>query len=261
MNDTELNQHLSNIRDKGWTKINGVYEESLLERIKRDFEDQEHHFCKVQQRKGIADQTKNATHHTLLLCPSMLELLEENKIHPLLEAYFGGKYILSTMGLSRVISDSSVYTQNIHRDVRTYTADVPLWVNTLIMLDDSTQKNGATYMLEGSHSGGSKPDTDFFYDNAIRACGKRGDVLVFDGNIWHAAGQNITDKPRHIITPIYCRPFIKQQLDYPRAFGAEFGRSATQHLRQILGYNALVPASLDEFYQKDEDRYYKSDQG
>lgn len=261
MNDTDIKRHLGDIQVKGWTKIDGVYQEKLLDKVKLEFVREEHRFSEIQQRKGIRAQTRNATHHTLLVCPSMLELLEENKIHPLLEAYFGGKYILSTMGLSKVISGSGVYTQNIHRDVRTFTGDAPLWVNTLIMLDDSTEDNGATFMLEGSHRGSDRPNEDFFYDNAVRACGKKGDVLVFDGNIWHAAGENITDNPRHIITPIYCRPFIKQQLDYPRAFGVEFGASASQHLRQVLGYNALVPSSLEEFYQKDENRYYKSDQG
>ena len=34
-----------------------------------------------------------------------------------------------------------------------------------------------------------------------------------------------------------------------------------QFTAQILGYNALVPTMLEEFYQKEEDRFYKSDQG
>lgn len=261
MKDTELKGHLEEIRIQGWTKVKNVFTSDETERVKQEFSEHEHRFFEIQERKGIANETRNATHHTLLLCRSMLDLLEERETHAVLEAYFGGKYILSTMGLSKVVKESGVYTQNIHRDVRTHTKDLPLWINTLIMLDDSTEDNGATFMLEGSHNGSDKPNQKFFYDNAVRATGKKGDVLIFDGNIWHAAGSNETEQPRHIVTPIYCKPFIKQQLDYPRAFGAEFGDSISPHLKQILGYNALVPASLEEFYQKEEDRFYKSDQG
>ena len=40
---------------------------------------------------------------------------------------FEGKYILNTMGLSKVpIKDKTVYTQNIHRDVRSFTGSSKL---------------------------------------------------------------------------------------------------------------------------------------
>lgn len=256
-----VEQALCDINEKGWTHVPSVYDESLIEEVKDEFHRNEHQFQEIQRRKGLEEETRNATHHTLLLCRSMLKLLEENKVHPVLEAYFDGKYILSTMGLSYIPPSGRVYTQNIHRDTRSYTGSVHLWVNTLIMLDDSTAENGATLMLQGSHKTAEKPDQDLFNKQAIVAEGKKGDVLIFDGNIWHSAGQNRTNQARHIITPIYCKPFIKQQLDYPRAFGKDFSRTISPHLKQILGYNALSPSTLEEFYQKPGDRYYKADQG
>jgi len=54
---------------------------------------------------------------------------------------------------------------------------------------------------------------------------------------------------------------VKQQLDYPRALGDEFGASLSPVLRQVLGYNARVPASLDEWYQPPERRLYQKSQG
>jgi len=252
---------LAGLIKKGWTLIPSVFDEELIENVKANYEKFKKTFIDIQARKGISKETANATHHTHVVCRSMLKFLEQTNTHPILEAYFGGKYILSTMGLSEIPPFGNVYTQKIHRDVRTFTGETHLWVNTLIMLDDSTCENGATFMLEGSHDGSDKPDESHFFANAVRAEGKKGDVLIFDGNIWHSAGQNSTDATRHIVTPIYCKPFIKQQLDYPRAFGPDFGRSISSHLRQILGYNALTPVTLEEFYQKDEDRFYKSDQG
>ena len=43
--------------------------------------------------------------------------------------------------------------------------------------------------------------------------------------------------------------------------GYERGESYSPALRQLLGYNARVPTSLDEWYQPPDKRLYKRDQG
>ena len=257
-----IKKYLDTIKENGWCKVENVYKTKLIDEVKDEFYKYKYEFESIQKKKGIHASTQNATHHTIILCRKMLKLIEYNKVSPILEAYFNGKYILNTMGLSAVPNDgSNVYTQNIHRDVRTFTGASKLWLNTLIMLDDSTEDNGATWMLESSQNESKKPLESYFYKNAKRALGKKGDVILFDGNIWHSAGINTTSEIRHIITPIYSKPFIKQQLDYPYAFGKDYGKICSDHLKQILGYNSLVPLTLNDFYQKEEDRYYKSDQG
>jgi ectoine hydroxylase-related dioxygenase (phytanoyl-CoA dioxygenase family) len=130
----------------------------------------------------------------------------------------------------------------------------------LVMLDEFTEENGATYMLGGSHRMKERPGDDAFFRDATRAVGPAGSIVLFDSNLWHAAGTNRSSRPRRALTIAFTRPFIKQQLDYPRAMGYERdGLSPT--LRQLLGYNARVPASLDEWYQPPEMRLYKRDQG
>jgi ectoine hydroxylase-related dioxygenase (phytanoyl-CoA dioxygenase family) len=84
-------------------------------------------------------------------------------------------------------------------------------------------------------------------------------VVVFNSNLWHAAGANTTSTARRALTIAFTKPFIKQQLDYPRALGYE-RQDFSPTVRQLLGYNARVPASLDEWYQPPEKRMYKSDQ-
>lgn len=261
MNSDDLARHVQDLEERGWTHVPAVYRPELCQRIKDSFARAEPEFLRLQAKKGISHLVEHATHHTLVLCREMLDLLEKTDVNDVVEAWFGGKYILSTMGLSYLPPEGRVYTQRIHRDQRSFSGNARMWLNTLVMLDDSTEDNGATWMLEGSQDRAERPEEEYFYAHAVRALGKAGDVLLFDGNIWHAAGTNTTSETRHIITPIYCRPFIKQQLDYPRAFGYDFGRTLSPHLQQVLGYRALVPATLDEFYQKDEDRFYQSDQG
>jgi ectoine hydroxylase-related dioxygenase (phytanoyl-CoA dioxygenase family) len=115
--------------------------------------------------------------------------------------------------------------------------------------------------LTGSHRQPKRPSDDEFFQRAVRAVGPAGSIVMFDSNLWHAAGVNRSDRPRRALTLAFTRPFIKQQLDYPRALGYECGDSYSPALRQLLGYNARVPTSLDEWYQPPQKRLYKPDQG
>jgi len=245
----------------GWCHIPNAYSEEIIDQVNSELANLDQIYVPIQKEAGIYTESVNAYHHTIMVCPSMLKLLDPNPIHELLSAYFNGKYILNTMGASIINPNSNIYTQKIHRDIRSHTNGLNILTNTLIMLDDSTEENGATWMFSGSHTRPDQPNSEEFYNKSVRAVGKRGDVLIFDGNIWHAAGENKSKQVRRILTPIYTKPFMKQQLDYPRAFGYDFARTISTELRQTLGYNSLVPTRLDEFYQPTDKRFYKSDQG
>jgi ectoine hydroxylase-related dioxygenase (phytanoyl-CoA dioxygenase family) len=116
-------------------------------------------------------------------------------------------------------------------------------------------------VLTGSHKYDIKPEAEAFYANAERILAKKGSIVLFDSNLWHAAGVNKTDSPRRALTLSYTRPFLKQQFDYPRALGYEYGEMLDDNLRQVLGYRSRVPANLYEYYQPVNKRMYQSDQG
>jgi len=251
----------ADIVERGWAILKGVYDMALIEDIRADIERQIPVYERIQKEEGVFEESQNAYHHSIVGCPAQMKLIDPNPIHGFLEHYFEGRYILNAMGTTCILPNQPVYTQKIHRDSRSYSDGSRLIINTLIMLDDSTEDNGATWMLEGSHKGGSRPSDEEFYAKSIRACGQTGDVLLFDGNIWHSSGANKTDKPRRIITPLYSKPFVKQSLDYPRAFGMDFANKISPELKQIIGYNALTPTCIQEFYKPRDKRFYKSDQG
>ena len=257
----ETSNILARLKTDGWVRIPNVYTGSLIDSVLEEYLELEHEFNKVQMYKGIHDKVKNTTHHSFVLCRKMLDFLDNDLLDSVLNSYFDGPYILNTMGVSRVVKDESIYTENIHRDVRSFTGSANLWLNAIILLTDSTEENGATWFLQGSEKEPTAPSSEEFFKNAVRGCGSKGDVILFDGNMWHCAGKNNTDEPRYIVTPFFSKPFIKQQLDYPRALGIDWGKTLTERLKQVLGYNAMVPVSLEEFYQQDQNRFYKSSQG
>jgi ectoine hydroxylase-related dioxygenase (phytanoyl-CoA dioxygenase family) len=210
---------------------------------------------------GVGAGTDGTVHHLPCAGGAFLELLEWNGCHPLLEGFFQGRYILNTFGGVLNLPSDLSYVGRIHRDLRTFSGDVNLMAQLLVMLDDFTEENGATYLLSGSHRFREEPEHDLFFRDAARALGSAGSIVVFNSNLWHAAGVNRSAVPRRALTIAFTRPFVKQQLDYPRALGFDRAEAFSPELRQLLGYNARVPTSLDEWYQPPDKRLYKRDQG
>lgn len=249
------------LRDNGWTLLPSIVPPDLVARLTAELERVYHDQRALQLRNGVGAGTDGTVHHLPCAGGPFLELLESGYGQSLLAQFFGGPYILNTYGGVLNLPSDPSYVSRVHRDQRTFSGGVHLMAQLLVMLDDFTEQNGATYFLNGSHKMRDRPPDDQFFRDAVRAPGPAGSVIVFDSNLWHAAGTNKTSKPRRALTLAFTRPFIKQQLDYPRALGYDRGAAFAPLLRQLLGYNARVPTSLDEWYQPPERRMYRRDQG
>lgn len=248
--------------ERGWVVFEAAVGPDLVARMTADLEASWETCREVMVRNGVATDADLTVHHLIGQQPSFLDYIDETEaLDPYFEAYFGGRYILNSFGGAINTARRTSYAHRVHRDIRSFSGDMPLLLNTLVMLDAFTAENGATHMLSGSHKRAEKPTDEAFYAAAEQAVGPAGSVLVFNSNVWHAGGDNTTQASRRSVTPMYCRPFIKQQFDYPRAVGYDAGPSLTPHTRQVLGFNARVPATLDEWYQPPERRMYRGDQG
>ena len=257
----DLKQFDRIMKERGWVVLEGLLPTDLVGRMACDIELAYKRCRAIQARNNISDITEYTVHHLVGQESSFLDYLEGQYVDAYLRQHFSGPFILNSFGGAINMKGSRNYAHGIHRDVRTFTREYPLIINTLVMLDQFTEDNGATYLLSGSHHLEEKPDDEYFFTHAEQALGPAGSVLLFDSNVWHAAADNLTDAPRRSVTPMYCRPYIKQQFDYPRALGEDVGHRLSEPMRQVIGYNARVPASLDEWYQPPEKRMYKPGQG
>ena len=246
---------------RGWVIFERAISPSLVERMAADIL-KSYDICRsIQVKNGVDVNTEYTVHHLIGIADSFLEFLDLMPVKPYIERYFSGKYILNSFGGAINSAFSRSYAHNIHRDIRTFSGDMPLLLNTLVMLDDFTEQNGATFLMPGGHRLASKPDKDTFYAVAERAIAPAGSILLFNSNLWHAGGDNNTAQARRSVTPMFCKPFVKPQFDYPRALGYDCGASLSPDLRQIVGYNSRIPATLAEWYQPPEKRMYRPDQG
>ncbi|MEX3808786.1 phytanoyl-CoA dioxygenase family protein [Paraburkholderia sp. BR13439] len=215
----------------------------------------------IRRRNGVLDNSAGTLHHLLMDDPCYVELLAEfSALEPVFKRYFGGNFILNSYGGVINERDSRSYVQNVHRDIRFGSDTRRFMVNALLMLDDFTLENGATHILSRSQNVQQQPADEDFYAHASRATGERGSVLLFDSRMWHATGRNTTNAPRRALTLTFTSPFFKPQLDYARLFGYRNLDRCNAWMRQVLGFNARVPESLDEFYVPVEQRFYQRGQ-
>jgi ectoine hydroxylase-related dioxygenase (phytanoyl-CoA dioxygenase family) len=248
------------MNERGWCVLEPPIAPALVGALKQEL-DLAYESCRALQVANGLPRTEGTAHHLVCFGGAFLTLLEQFAAHPFIESFFGGKYILNTYGAVLNEPGTSAYVGNVHRDLRSHSGGLRLMMQLIVMLDPFTDDNGATYLLRGSHRRAEPPAADEFFAHADRAIGPAGRVVAFDSNLWHAAGVNRSQARRRGLTIAFTRPFMKPQLDYPRALGYAAADAMSPALRQVLGYNARVPASLEEWYQPAERRMYQRDQG
>ena len=85
---------------------------------------------------------------------------------------------------------------------------------TVWLLDDLTEDNGATGAVPYSHRFGHPPEapTDRWRDDGEIMVGQRGSIVFAHGAWYHSARPNITDQSRTVLLGMYLKPcFIPQE--------------------------------------------------
>jgi len=107
----------------------------------------------------------------------------------------------------------------------------------------------------------SAPSPETIAASAVPLECPAGSIIVFDSTLWHAAGPNTSGRDRLAINQQFTRSWIKQQIDYVRALGADVVEAQSPRTQQLLGWYTRVVTSLDEYYQPPDRRLYRKGQG
>ena len=239
----------------------GVVGAALLDRLREDLLGAYELGVTVRERNGFPDSAGGTAHHILRPGTAFEDLLRAAPLDGALRSHLGGPYVLNSFGGVLAELATEAYVRRVHRDVRSFSRDLRLMVNMLVMLDDFRPDNGATWILPGSHERPERPTDEAFETGAHQLLGEAGSVVLFDSNMWHAAGENTSGSRRWALTLTFSRPFMKPQFDYLTPFAESLDEDSDRHLAQVLGAFARVPASLEEWYQPSERRAYRPDQG
>jgi ectoine hydroxylase-related dioxygenase (phytanoyl-CoA dioxygenase family) len=222
----------------------------------------DHRRTQTQNNNDI--KTDGVALHVLLSNPIFIDFLkhlqQKNFFKSIQENFFNSNCIINSFSALDNLPNQPNFSSVVHRDLRFYSGKFPIMINCLLMVDDFTIENGGTYLLPYSHLDEKKPSDEEFFRNAIQATGKKGDMLIFNSNVWHSSAPNKTQEHRRSIPITISKSFMKQLLDYPRAIGYDKMNQFDLELQQLLGYHSRVPASLDEWYQPEDKRFYKKNQ-
>jgi len=252
------------LKTKGYTILRNRISSDWLDKLTTAIDKSFIEHRKIQITNSNDIKTDGVALHALLSDPVFIDFLKHLQstgfIQELQDNYFESKCILNSFTALDNLPNQPNFSAVVHRDLRFYSGDFPIMINCLVMVDDFTADNGGTYLLAKSHLEKRKPTDEEFFANADQAIGKRGDILIFNANVWHSSAPNKTQEHRRAIPITISKSFMKQLLDYPRAIGYDRINEFDYEFQQLLGYHSRVPASLDEWYQPSDKRYYKKDQ-
>jgi ectoine hydroxylase-related dioxygenase (phytanoyl-CoA dioxygenase family) len=108
--------------------------------------------------------------------------------------------------------------QGLHQDWSGPTVPGDYWVcNSIWLLDDFTERNGATRLVPGSQRSGKTPndamaDPSAPHPDEVILTAPAGTVVIFNSHIWHGGTLNRTDRPRRGLHAYFCRRSHPQQL-------------------------------------------------
>ena len=174
------------------------------------------------------------------------QIVQHPAVCEVVEQLLGYNFLLSSVHAN--IAGPGGAPMNLHPDqtfARMPWPPYPFVANSMWMLDDFTEENGATRVMPGTHLLGRPPDYAAGEGDAetVPVCGPAGTVMVFDGRLWHQTGANRTeDQLRHGILCYYCRGYIRQQENPFVSVLPEVHERATPVLRRLLGWEVYQGA-------------------
>lgn len=185
-------------------------------------------------------------------CPWYDDIFLEALRGPIFEAadaLLGYSCTLYSYSNSCIKPGEGNFSSRIHTERSYITGEHLELLGMILLLDDFTEENGATWYLPASQQLGSSPDEEWFYANASRLVAPAGSVFFFHPHLWHAGGVNQTAYQRQALSIGFCQPYMKQRIDLVSLFSARRDEFPDD-IRQKLGFNAKPPSSITEFYQR-----------
>lgn len=184
--------------------------------------------------------------------PHFLELVQHPVIYDAMEAIFDRptihqKFYLSSFQSNTLLPGAS--EQKVHIDTP-FPEPLPLWpvkANSIWLLDDFTENNGATEVVPGSHLRTYKPKPDEVKE-LIKVIAPAGSVLITHGQIWHRSGKNNSSDSRTVILGSFAASYAREigaEEDQIKVVDPEILRSSTGNLRNILApEHGIKPGSF-----------------
>lgn len=162
---------------------------------------------------------------------------------------------------SKSAATKGVFQTRFHMDFPRILNGYLISINLMFAIDEYRLDNGATQFLLGSHQQRTPPDVEALRSTAVQGVCPAGSMILFDSTLFHAAGTNTSSSDRVAVNHGFVPPWVKQHIDVVRMLGPDFVMKQPRRTQTLLGWDARVPANLDEYYRPPAERLYKGGQG
>ena len=236
LSNAALEQHVSEVAERGFTVLEGVIESELLAALANEVARLTADLGVV-PAQNIFEGTRTTRIYNLLARSKVFERVAEHAaVLPLVERVLDRGCLVSS--LSSIAIAPGEVAQPLHADDQLLPLPrphVPIVCNTMWAITDFTEETGATRVVPGSHTAATPPEP--FGDTAtLPAVMKRGSVLVYNGSLWHGGGANRSSETRLGIAMNYCAGWIRQQENQQLGIPLEVARGFSPRLRKLAGF-------------------------
>jgi ectoine hydroxylase-related dioxygenase (phytanoyl-CoA dioxygenase family) len=232
----DVERHLGEIADRGFTVLERVIEPELLDAVSESIDRLEHEL-KARPATNEFEGVETLRLYNLLAHGDPFGRLPIHEaVLPVVEGVLDDGCLISTV--SSINIGPGETPQLIHSDDQVIALPrphPPVVCNTMWALTDFNEENGATRVVPGSHLRDRYPELGVKHES-IPAEMPRGSVLVWHGSLWHGGGANSTGERRVGIAVNYCAGFIRQQETQQLGVPSKVAEQYPERLQRLLGY-------------------------
>jgi ectoine hydroxylase-related dioxygenase (phytanoyl-CoA dioxygenase family) len=235
---TSVEDHLAAIASQGYSLIKHVITPQKADEIAAallNLEDT----LEIKPYDNVFEGSKTVRIYNLLIHGTLFEDFPvHERVLPIVEGVLDRECLVSSLSSISIGPDETL--QPLHGDDQVIglpRQETPLVCNTMWALTDFTEENGATRIVPGSHKEPTYPDYLNQDDiETIPAEMSKGDVLIWNGALWHGGGANETNERRVGVAMNYCAGFIRQQENQQLGIPFEHAKTFCPRLQELIGY-------------------------
>ncbi len=238
IDNTISNIHRKELDDQGYTVFNNIIDPKWLNLLQKKFED----LIEVEGEQAGIEANKMEGVRRLADLTNKGEIFDNLYTHPLVlgAAYHIIKRPFKIVSLNGHDPMHKQGQQILHSDFGGERDGVTFHqINSLWMLDDLSEENGATRVIPGSHRWLDMPRDQFedllaSHPDEVFITAPAGSMAVFNGQIWHSSTTNHNGKLRRVYHGAFCAREHKQQTDQRVYLTPETKARIDLHAQYIL---------------------------
>lgn len=234
----------------GYTKLGMVDSDTVdflrSDLLKRKEEEIARYGRPYLEQRGYADLLRNSFRYH----PKWVELIEAPWLNNFIDSVLNDTAIIhDCFCLLNTDGGNCGLTRNkFHRDAP-WIKDTRVSVAVFLLLADTTNENGPTEVVPGTHLFKEEPSEEYMEAHKVMLTGQAGQVWAMDAALQHKAGINRTGKPRPLLNMRYQLAFLKRPIDLCEAYQSDL-ENASDLLKARMGWNSRSMRDAEEALER-----------